>query len=394
MYKTLTRLMTILALATASAAPAFSQEPVNIGLITTLSGPPGYLGEDMRDGFQLAIDREEGKLGGVPVELLVEDDGLNPGNAKQIAERMVRRDNAAILTGIIFSNVQMVVAPVALMNDRFFVSSNAGPSPMAGARCHENYFVSSWQNDAMHETAGIAANDAGYEKAVIMVPNYRAGKDAVAGFKRYFKGEIVDEIYTKLGQSDYAAEIARIRSAEPDMVFYFLPGGMSINFLKQYDQAGLIEEIPIIAPMVSMEARILSGVGEAALDMRATSFWNADLDNEANRVFVDEYRAAYDREPTPWAAQGYDAARLIASALQTTGGKVMEDPGAFRAAMREADFDAVRGNFEFQSNQHPVQNWYLLEVQKNDDGELHLATVDTIVSEHGDPYIDDCNLSW
>ncbi|MDZ7839573.1 MAG: ABC transporter substrate-binding protein [Gammaproteobacteria bacterium] len=393
MYKTLIRLTTVLALATASAAPVFSQEPVRIGLITTLSGPPGYLGEDMRDGFNLAIDSGDGKLGGIPVELLVEDDGLNPGNAKQIAERMVRRDNAEILTGIIFSNVQMVVAPVALMNDRFYVSSNAGPSPMAGARCHENYFVSSWQNDAMHETAGIAANDAGYGKAVIMVPNYRAGKDAVAGFKRYFEGEIVDEIYTKLGQSDYAAEIARIRSVEPDMVFYFLPGGMSINFLKQYDQAGLIDEIPIIAPMVSMEARILSGVGEAALDMRATSFWNADLDNDANREFVDEYRAAYDREPTPWAAQGYDAARLIASALQTSGGKVTEDPEAFRAALREADFEAVRGSFEFQSNQHPVQSWYLLEVQKNDDGELHLATIDTIVSEHGDPYVDDCNLS-
>lgn len=394
MYKTLTRLMTVLVLATASVAPAFSQEPVRIGLITTLSGPPGYLGEDMRDGFKLAIDRQGGELGGVPVELLVEDDGLNPGNAKQIAERMVRRDNAAILTGIIFSNVQMVVAPVALMNDRFYISSNAGPSPMAGSRCHENYFVSSWQNDAMHETAGIAANDAGYEKAVIMVPNYRAGKDAVAGFKRYFEGEIVEEIYTKLGQTDYAAEIARIRSAEPDMVFYFLPGGMSINFLKQYDQAGLIEEIPIIAPMVSMEARILAGVGEAALGMRATSFWNADLDNEANRVFVDEYRATYDREPTPWAAQGYDAARLIASALQASGGKVMEDPETFRAALRKADFDAVRGDFEFQPNQHAAQSWYLLEVQENDDGELHLAIVDTIVSEHGDPYVDDCNLKW
>lgn len=374
-------------------APAAAEDTIRIGLITTLSGPPGYLGEDMRDGFKLAMDEEGGKLGGAPVELLVEDDGLNPGNAKQIAERMVRRDNAAILTGVIFSNVQPIVAPIALNNGRFYVASNAGPSPMAGAGCHENYFVSSWQNDAMHETAGIAANNAGYKKAVVMVPNYQAGKDAVAGFKRFFKGEIVEELYTQLNQTDYAAEIARIRSDKPDVVFYFLPGGLSINFLKQYGQAGLMGEIPIIAPMVSMEARILAGVGEAAEGIRATAHWNADLDNAANKAFVAAYRAAYKREPTPWAAQGYDAARLIASALKETGGKVLDDADGFRAALRKADFAAVRGEFKFAANQHPVQNWYLLEARKGDDGKLALVTTQTIVKEHGDVYGAECKLN-
>lgn len=392
MQKLALRVAALAAAFFAFAASAAAEDAVRIGLITTLSGPPGYLGEDMRDGFKLAIDQQDGKLGGAPVELLVEDDGLNPGNAKQIAERMVRRDNAAILTGVIFSNVQPVVAPVALSNGRFYVASNAGPSPMAGAGCNENYFVSSWQNDAMHETAGIAANNAGHKTALIMVPNYQAGKDAVAGFKRYFKGEIVDEIYTQLNQTDYAAEIARIRSDKPDVVFYFLPGGLSINFLKQYSQAGLMGEVPIIAPMVSMEARILAGVGEAALGMRATAHWNADLDNEANKAFVAAFREAYDREPTPWAAQGYDAAQLIASALKATGGKVTEAADDFRAALRKAEFDAVRGDFKFAANQHPEQNWYLLEVQKDDAGKLHLATVETIVSNHGDPYGAECKL--
>lgn len=379
-------------LAAVPALPAAAQEPVRIGLITTLSGPPGYLGEDMADGFRLAIDQEGGTLGGVPVELTVEDDGLNPGNARQIADRMIRQDGAEILTGIIFSNVAGVVAPLTVQRDRFYVSSNAGPSPLAGARCHENYFVVSWQNDAMHETAGIAANNAGYGSAIVMVPNYQAGKDAVAGFKRHYDGEILEEIYTQLTQTDYAAEIARIRAADPDVVFYFLPGGLSINFLKQYDQAGLMEEIPIIAPMVSMEARILQGVGEAARGMNATSFWNADLDNAANRQFVAAYREATGREPTPWAAQGYDTARLIASALAETGGAVTADPDAFRAAMRAADFDSIRGDFEFQPNQHPVQDWYLLEVREGEDGDLGLVTVSTIVEDHGDPYGAECRL--
>ncbi|CAH1694686.1 ABC transporter ATP-binding protein [Hyphomicrobiales bacterium] len=376
----------------AAAQLALAQEPVKIGLITTLSGPPGYLGEDMRDGFKLAIAEEGGKLGGVPVELLVEDDGLNPATGKQIAERMIKRDNAAILTGIIFSNVLPVVAPVALAEKRFYVSSNAGPSTFAGARCHENYFVSSWENDAMHEAAGIAANKAGYKKAVVMVPNYQAGKDAVAGFKRFYKGEITDEIYTQLNQTDYAAEIAKIRSLKPEVLFYFLPGGLSINFLKQYSQAGLTGAVPIIAPMVSMEARILQGVGEAANGIRATAHWNSDLDNAANKQFVADYRKTYNREPTPWAAQGYDAARMIGSALKATGGKVLEDQEGFRTAMRAAKFEAVRGAFKLAGNNHPIQNWYLLEGRKDDRGQLKLVTVETIATDHGDAYAQQCKL--
>lgn len=372
--------------------PAAAQSPVKIGLITTLSGPPGYLGEDMRDGFKLAMQEEGGRLGGAPVELIVEDDGLNPGNGKQIAERMIKRDNVSVLTGIIFSNILPVVVPVAMAEKRFYVSSNAGPSPFAGERCHENYFVSSWENDAMHETAGIAANKAGYKRAVIMVPNYQAGKDAVAGFKRFYKGEIVEEIYTQLNQTDYAAEIAKIRATKPDFLFYFLPGGLSINFLKQFSQAGLTASVPIIAPMVSMEARILQGVGEAGQGIRATAHWNADLDNAANKKFVADYRKAYNREPTPWAAQGYDAARLIGSALKATGGKVLEDAEGFRKALKAAKFEAVRGDFKFASNNHPIQNWYLLEGKKDDKGNLKLVTVETIAAQHGDNYSAQCKL--
>lgn len=392
MKRTLGAAVLSIALAGLQGGPALAQEQVKIGLITTLSGPPGYLGEDMRDGFKLAIQEENGKLGGVPVDLIVEDDGLNPGTGKQIAERMIKRDNVSILTGIIFSNILPVVAPVALAEKRFYVSSNAGPSTFAGERCNENYFVSSWENDAMHETAGIAANKAGYKKAVVMVPNYQAGKDAVAGFKRLYKGEIVEEIYTQLNQTDYAAEIAKIRASKPDVLFYFLPGGLSINFLKQYSQAGLSGNIPIIAPMVSMEARILQGVGEAGTGIRATAHWNADLDNAANKKFVADYRKTYNREPTPWAAQGYDAARLIGSALKATGGKVLDDQEGFRKAMKEAKFEAVRGKFKFANNNHPVQDWYLLEGKKDDKGQLKLVTTETIAADHGDPYAAQCKL--
>lgn len=378
------------ALATTSA---FAADPVKIGMITTLSGPAGYLGEDVRDAFMLAMDEEGGnKLGGVDVELLVEDDGLKPENAQQIADRMIKRDNAEIITGIIFSNISPIVAPMALDAGLFYISPNSGPSIFAGEKCNEDYFVVSWQNDSLHEAAGIAAEKAGYKSAIVLAPNYQAGKDAISGFKRFFKGEIVDEIYTQLGQTDYAAEIAKIRSGDPEMVFYFLPGGMGINFMKQYDQAGLKADIPLIVASPSLEQRILGAVGDAALDVSTSSHWNTDFDNAANKKFVEEFRAKYDREPTPYASQGYDTAKLIASALKATGGKVLSDKDAFRTALKAADFDAVRGDFKFANNNHPVNDWFALKVQKDADGKLSLVTTEMIAEDHYDAYHDKCPM--
>src|SRR5690606_32063280 len=257
--------------------PAAAEGPVKIGMITTLSTGAGYLGQDVRDGFMLAVAEEDGKLGGVPVEVIIEDDGLKPEIGKQLADRFLEQENVEIVTGLIFSNVAPVVAPLALKAGAFYISPNAAPSTFAGEACHENYFVVSWQNDSLHESAGIYANKLGYKKAYILAPNYQAGKDALAGFKRYFEGEIVEETYTKLDQTDYAAEIAKIRAAAPEMVFYFLPGGMGINFLKQYAQSGLKDSVPVVVSSVSMDAAIIKAVGDVAAGVRSTSHWNHDF---------------------------------------------------------------------------------------------------------------------
>ncbi len=375
-----------------AAGAAIAQEPVKIGFVTTLSGPAGYLGEDARDAFLLAMDEEGGKLGGIDVELLVEDDGLNPGMGQQAADRLLQRENIQIMSGVIFSNIAPVVAPMTLERGVFYISPNAAPSTYAGAQCHEDYFVVAWQNDSLHEAAGIAATRAGHGNAIALAPNYQAGKDAIEGFKRFFEGEIVEEIYTQLNQTDYAAEIARIRDAAPEMVFYFLPGGMGINFMKQYDQSGLKEAIPLIVSMPSLEARILQAVGDAGLGVSTSSHWNADLDNEANVKFVEGFREKYGREPTPYASQGYDTAKLIASALAKTGGKVLDDKDAFRAALEEADFASVRGEFSFANNHHPIHDWYSLTVERADDGTLFLATQEKIAEDHVDAYHQDCPL--
>ena len=373
------------------AGPALALEAVKIGMITTLSTKAGYLGEEIRDGFQLAIDQEGGKLGGIPVELLVDDDGRKPEKAKQIADRFIKRDKVKILTGIVFSNVAIAVVPKVVRQDVIYVSANAGPSLLAGKGCHENYFNVAYQNDNLDEVVGKYVTEAGFKNVYLLAPNYPAGKDSLTGFKRYYTGNIAGEVYTKLGQSDYAAEIAALRAARPDAVFFFLPGGMGINFLKQYAQAGLNQSIPVFGPAFSFDERLLQAVKDAAIGVKNGSQWTHDLDNPANRQFVAAFRKAYARTPTLYASQGYDAARLLGSALKAVDGDVSR-LDALRETIRKADFPTVRGKFAFAPNQHPVQDLYIREVVKGADGNYTNKTLKAVFTDHSNVYVDECKM--
>jgi branched-chain amino acid transport system substrate-binding protein len=384
------RICAALAGITLLAAPT-AAKPVKIGMIPTLSGGGSGLGIDIRDGFRLAIQQEDGKLGGHAVELIVEDDARKPDKARQIAKRMVEREEVDIMTGIVWSNLAMAVVPKVVREGVFYISPNAGPSLLAGKGCHMNYFNVAWQNDNLHEAGGQHVTDQGHESAFVLAPNYPAGHDAIAGFKRYYEGEIAGEIYTKLGQLDYAAEIAQIRDADPDSVYFFLPGGMGIAFIKQYHQSGLREDVPLFGPAFSFDQTILSAVGDAALGVANAAQWSPDLDNPANKTFVADFQAAYDRLPSLYASQGYDAARLIASALAATGGKVKADAGAFRKALHTADFESVRGDFAFGANHHPIQDIYMREVVKQ-DGVLTNKVTATAFEDHQDAYAQDCRM--
>lgn len=372
-------------------AAASAQEPLKIGVITTLSGPGGYIGEDIRDGLQLAIDLEGGKLGGRPVQLVVEDDGFKPGQGKQVADRMMKAEKIKLITGIVFSNIAGATVPDVLDNGGIYVSPNAGPSNFAGKECHRNYYVVSWQNDSLHESAGQNATVLGYKRAFILAPNYQAGKDALAGFKRFFKGEIVGEAYTRLDQTDYAAEMSQIRAANPDVVFQFHPGGLGIGFMRQYQQAGLLERFPMVVAAPSMDATTLKAVGEAAIGINLTTHWNTDFDNAANKRFVAEFQKKHNRLPTYYAGQSYDTALAIAAALKGTGGKV-DDTEAFRKEMLKADFQAVRGAFKFGPNQHPIQDWWAAKVEKDADGKPAIRSTTKVLTDHGDVYSKDCKL--
>lgn len=379
-----------LAAAATLAAPSILRAqaaPLKIGFVTTLSGPGGYLGADIRDAFQLAVD--QGALPGV--QLLVEDDGLKPAQAKQIVDRWLKTEKIKLFSGVVFSNVMEAIAPDVLDEGAIYVSPNAGPSSLAGKGCHRNYFVVSWQNDTLHESAGENANRLGYKRVFVLAPNYPAGRDAITGFKRFFKGQIAGEIYTRLDQTDYAAEMAQIRAANPEMVFQFHPGGLGIAFIRQYQQAGLGGKIPMVVSSPSLDSTTLNAVGDAAVGIEVSAQWNSDFDNPVSKKFVADFQAKYNRTPTYYASQGFDTALAIAAALKGTGNKV-DDTEAFRREMLKANFQATRGKFRFGPNQHPVQDWYAIRPERGADGKLFLKTQGKVLSDRGDAYAEQCKL--
>ena len=363
-------------------------QPVKIGMITTLSTKAGYLGEEIRDGFQLAIDMENGRLGGIPVQLLIGDDGRKPEKGRQLAERFIQKDHAKILTGLVFSNVAMAVVPKVVRQGIFVISPNAGPSQLAGKGCNKNYFNVSWQTDNLSEVIGQYATEQGYKNVFIIAPNYIAGKDNVAGFKRYYKGKVAGELYTTLGQADYAAEIAALRSAGPDAVYFFLPGGMGINFLKQYAQSGLNRDIPLMGPAATDE-RLLHAVGASALGVINSSQWCVDFHTPANERFVTAFTKKYGRTPTLFASQGYDTARLIGSALAAVKGD-MTRTDDFRRALEKADFTSVRGSFRFGPNHFPIQDFYVRRVMAAENGGYTNRMLKKVFNDHIDAYVGQC----
>lgn len=371
----------LLALSVGVSGTAFA-EPIKIGMITTLSGGGAGLGIDVRDGFMLALEQ----AGNKEIEVVTEDDAQKPEMAVQIADKMIQSEKVDILTGIIWSNLAMAVVPNAVAQGKFYLSTNAGPSALAGAKCNENYFNVAWQNDNLHEAMGAYANEAGYKKSFILAPNYPAGTDALTGYKRYYKGELAGELYTKVGQTDYAAEIAQIRDSGADSVFIFLPGGMGIAFMKQYAQSGV--KIPVTGPGFSFDQDVLGAIGDAAIGVKNTAQWSPDLDNETNKQFVESFKAKYGRIPSLYASQGFDTANLILAAAAKAS---VKDADAFRAALKEADFKSTRGDFKFGNNNHPIQDIYVREVVKDGD-----VITNKIIAEgfkdHQDAYAKDCKM--
>lgn len=390
MKKTLSYTTGALALALALGGASVAHADVKIGFVATLSGPAAALGQDQYDGFMLAVEQLGGKLGGTETTIIKEDDQLKPDVGVQAVRKLIEKDNVDLIAGITFSNVLMAMAKPVADAGTLLISSNAGPAPLAGKQCNANFFFTSWQNDNQAEVMGQYANDKGYKNVYLMAPNYQSGKDQVLGFKRYYKGKVAGETFTQINQPDYSAEIAQLQAAEPDAIYVFYPGGMGVNFIKQFRQAGMLGKQPLLTAS-TVDGTTLPALKDTALGVISGTFWGPDFDNPTSKKFVETFEAKYDRIPSQYAAQAYDSALLIDSALRKTGGDA-SNKDALRAAIKAADFDSVRGKLVFGNNGFPIQDMYAFEVAKDDKGRVSLKTIAKPLPHLQDAYATECPL--
>jgi len=393
MRKPLGALVIGVAAALAAAGPAAAQQKVKIGFITTLSGPQGIIGEHMKNSVELALDHLGRKIGGLPVEVIYGDDQFKPDVGKQVSDEMVKKHQVNFVSGIIWSNVMLAVAPSVTAAGTFMIGTNAGPHDLAGKLCHELFFTTSWQNDQTPEAMGKYMTDQGLDDVYIMAPNYAAGKDMLTGFKRYFKGRIVDEVYTKMGQTDYQAELSQLRAKKPKAVFVFYPGGMGISFLRQYSEAGLRGMFPLYS-VYTVDEITIPAVKHAALGQWETRYWSPDLKNPANQKYVADYRKKYGKYPVFYGAQSYDGMMLIDSGVRAVKGNLADKKGLI-AAFRKADYPSTRGKYTYNQNHFPIQNFYLLKAVAGPSGQDPVMEIQqTVFANHKDSYSKDCKMKW
>src|SRR3954447_14793504 len=370
-----------------AVSPSLAQEKIKLGVVVTLSGPAAALGQQVRDGFALAVKDLGGKMGGKDVELIVVDDELKPDSAVTKVKGLLERDKVDFVVGPIFSNILQAIHRPVVESKTFLISPNAGPSSFAGKECSPFFYVTSYQNDQVHEILGKVAQNRGYKRVYLLVPNYQAGRDSVAGFKLDYKGEIVEESYVPLNTLDFQPEISKISSQKPDAVFTFMPGGMGVNLVKQYRQAGLADSIPVLSAF-TVDESTLPAQQDAAVGMFGGADWAPNLDNPQSKKFVAGYEAAYNAVPGTYAMQAYDAALLIDSAVKAVGDLSNKD--AVAAALRKAEFTSLRGGFKFNTNGYPIQDFYLTKVAKRPDGKFQTEIVQKVFENYGDRYAKDC----
>ena len=377
--------------------PAVAAEKVKIGFVTTITTPAGVIGKDMVDAVNLAMEDIDGKMAGLDVELIVEDDGFKPAIGKQKTDKLVKQDKVQFVTGFIWSHVLLASQKSALGAGKFLISSNAGPSQMAGKLCHKNFFSTSWQNDQTPMAMGEVLNLNNVKSLYVMAPNYAAGKNMVAGVTRTFKGKIVGKDLTKWGkdaQLDFSAELAKAKASGAEGIFVFYPGKAGGAFIKQYAQAGLQGKIPLYSvftvdsiALPKLQKANMNGVMGSVM----TQFWAPDLDTPQNKKFVSGFKKKYGRYPSFYAAQSYDTIFLIKSAVEAVNGDLSNKDG-MRAAMEKANFPSVRGKFSYGNNHFPIQNFYSREVVKDSDGVWTTSVREVVLKNHQDTYAKDCSM--
>ena len=372
----------------AAGVAAAGAEPLKIGFVVTLSGPGAVIGNDMVAGFKLGM--KDAGLENTPV--VYGDDQFKPDVGRQVSTKLLESDHANLITGMIWSNVLLASAKPILDANAILISANAGPSELAGKQCHPNFFNTAFENDTLHEPGGQYAQSKGIKKLALIAPNYPAGKDALNGVKRFYKGAVAAELYPALDQFDFAADIATLRASGAEATYFFFAGAQAINFVKQYAQAGMTKTMPLIGSIPSLDAIVRGGTGSAAIGAEVLTYWDDSIDNPTNKKFVSEFIADQNRKPTGYAATAYDTATLIAAALKKVNGDVA-DRKAFSRALASVEFPSVRGAFKFNTNHMPIQNFYAGPIVADGDGKSKIGPLELVLKDYKDSFAATCQMA-
>ena len=352
------------------------QTPVKLGVLLPYSGVYAQLGEDITSGMELYFD-ENKDIAGRSIEIVQEDTEGDPQTGVQAARTLMEREGVDLLSGAVSTAVAYGVIDLVDREQMPFVISNAlGNDATRGDV--EYVFRASGSSWQVSYPMGDYLVEDGTENVYISAADYAAGQEMSDGFEEGFKaagGNVVGEVYPPLGTNDYSSFLTRIQQAdEAQGVWNFYAGSDAVRFVKQAGSSGM--DKPIFGPGYLAEADTLPAQGDAAIGVRTALYYASTLDNPENEEFIKNFNEEYDREPSVYAVQGYDAAWLIGEALKETEGNT-EDTEALVEAMENVEFESPRGPMELDENHNPIQNVYIREVQKN-NGNLENVVVDTI----------------
>jgi branched-chain amino acid transport system substrate-binding protein len=380
-----------IAVCTALASTAAAQE-LRIGYLNTTTGSGALLGRHLENGWKLGLahaawEKDGDALGGVSTRVFYADDQTRPETGLKEVEKFLKADKVHIVAGIIWSNVIMSVQKPVFDAKAMLLSTNAGPSPLAGPLCNPLFVSSSFYNEGNSEALGEIANKDGAKSVLLMAPNYQGGKDMLAGFESTYRGKVVDTILYKLGESDFQADLGKLRASKAEALAIFAPGAMGVAFVKQWVASGLVKEVKLYS-INTIDNMSLPAVGDAALGVVEAHHWTPDLDNAKNQRFVKDYVAKFGHLPSHLAAAAYDAPGLIAAGMKAVGGKT-DDMAAVARAIRKGRVDSPRGTLRYNVNGFLIQPYWRVQVLKGADGKPAIKAIENL-GERTDPHWQKC----
>ncbi|MBC7953081.1 MAG: ABC transporter substrate-binding protein [Rhodospirillaceae bacterium] len=370
-----------------------SDPSIVVGVVATLTGPGALAGQDLVDGFNLALKQLGGRFSNQEVRVVLADDKGSPDIARQQVKRLMDRERLdMVLTGVSAPSLATIIKP--LVDARLFVLNlDQSPPALSGAECSQFLFSLAAPVDGLHEAMGQYLAAEHIRRVVVVGPQTGVTNDAVAALKRTFPGEVVAVLSPHPGAATFAPELDHIKQLKPDAIYSLLTGGMGGGFVRAWGASPLKGEIPLFPLWPAVERQMLPAMADAAQDMISIGTWGNDLDSIPNRRLNADFEMEFGRPPSTWAAQGYDAAFLVDSALKATNGKTSNED-ALRTALRRADFISARGSFKFNTNQFPVLNYYLRKVSRDAKGRPTHEMRGVVLKEWRDRQAHSCPMRW